>query len=161
MNKTFKYEVTEEMQINATKEMFFAIYLKKVWIFLLILIAMSISLTVYSRSVDFPIHYIPIGITTLLIILWISVYFKSIQNAKTYFETIDGDKIQTLEINETGLIIELNGNTKKISWNKVDESKQTKNFLILMYKNLPLICIPLKVIVNEIEAIKQQIKSKA
>lgn len=149
MNFETSYTVTEELQMEAAKQMFLTVYLKRKWIPILALWIVGGISFLWVDEIGWLLTGTLLTVASMLTVMWVKTYFKLQENSMINFRTMN-DPLVTLTITREDLEISSSSGSRRIAWNKVDEVAETKDFLIPMIRKLPMMCLPKEHLTTEV-----------
>jgi hypothetical protein len=149
MHHQTQYSVTPDLQAQAAKQMFIAVFVKKKWIGVLMFYIISIFTLIFHTEFGWVPFAIFGSITFILTSMWIKTYLKVQENAKTYLRTIS-DPTTQLIINDQEMQISNSNGMRRLTWDTVDRFVSTRDFVIPMTGNVPLICLPKSELTTEV-----------
>ena len=136
-----QYLVTEELQKQGSRQLFFSVALGKKWIGVTFLWLLSIFALSAASMIGWIAGAALLGVSLVLTLLWVKTYFALQKNAIDYLKTVD-DPTTNLLITEEFMEVSNSSGSKKVLWEKVEKLEETEDFLIPMVGKVPIICLP-------------------
>ena len=115
MNHQAQYNVTPDLQGQAARQMFVAVYLKKKWIGIIMFFAISIIALIYRDEFGWVPFSIFGSLSFIITTMWIKTYLTLQENAKAYLRTISDPKT-TLVIDDKEMQISNFNGMKRFKW---------------------------------------------
>lgn len=141
MKQHVQYVVDASMQRLAMKQLFFAVYFKRRWIGILVMVVLSGICYGLNDEVGWVPFAIFSSISMVLISLWVITYVKVHENAQSYLRTIQ-DPLHDFTMDEELLEVSNTNGMKRVMYAHIDRLVQTEDFYIPMVGKVPIICVP-------------------
>lgn len=136
-----KYNVTADLQRQAIKELFFAVFLKRKWIGIVVLAFFFVLSLVFVEHTDWILPSI-LGIGVMFLsVMWIKTYYMLQAQAEDYLRTLD-DPLTTVNMTDSELEVRSSSGSKRLKWEMIDRVVESTNFYIPMIGKVPFICLP-------------------
>ncbi|MFT4901985.1 MAG: hypothetical protein ACI81V_001267 [Lentimonas sp.] len=151
MNIETQYEVTERLQHDAVKQLFFAEYLKRKWIVIVALwLAAALSI-LPGAAIGFALTGFLAALGFVLTWIWAKNYTTLQKQGRDYLQAWDSPSTK-LQINDAGLEISRGGaSPQKFTWAQIERVIESKEFFIPLTNGNPVLFIPKSALKQEMQ----------
>ena len=138
------YEVTLKLKEDSMKQYYWRALLSSRRIFGMLLVSALLFGTIAtpydSQQKTWATGFLA-AVTVLLIADWVRAYFQLLAQARAGLKMMENPKV---EISMDDALIEYMSSTAthRHNWEKIDRVEQTKDFLLLINGNLPVLILP-------------------
>lgn len=147
MTFTGRYEVTQKLQDDMSREFFFGVLLRpRLFRIVACLALLGVLAALTSLSgLDVPYRLWIVGflsaVALMIVLTWIITFFRARAQGRAGLRLIEHPRIE-ITLDEQQVLYSSSTGTRRHSWEKIQRIVETKNFIALMAGEIPLLMLP-------------------
>jgi hypothetical protein len=136
-----RYEVTPQLQDEMMRQYIVHLVL---WP-RLVRIAVSLAVLGAVAMLDLPYRSWILGfisaVALLIVITWVRLFFQARAQGRAGLKLMEHPRVEVI-LDERQIVYSSSTGTRQHAWAKLDQLKETKDFVVLMAGKLPLLILP-------------------
>lgn len=141
MDFEIEYELSERMQQSALRQLFFAEYLGRKWIVIVLLWLGALLSVLPGAVIGFILTGVLAALAFALSWAWAKNYNALQRQGREYLQALGGAELR-IQFQATKIVIVGARSQQEIERAQIDRLVETKDFLIPFIGSQPLVCLP-------------------